>query len=116
MNDRKYLEYSCLIDTPCGNRLVLITDSSVVFIKNITLNGRHQAKRLFVHEMFLFQLSQPLVPYATAVMLPLPPAMERLSPFEHDRILSNKRSHCGRRKLKSLLRFRRTDFRWNVRR
>lgn len=31
VNDRKYLEYSCLIDTQCGNRLVLITDSSVAF-------------------------------------------------------------------------------------
>ena len=93
VSDRKYLEYSCLIDTQCGNRLVLITDSSVVFIKNITLNGKRKAKRLFVHGTFLFQLSQPLVPYATAVMLPLPPAMERLSPFEQDRILSNKNSY-----------------------
>ena len=91
--DCKSLGYEAPIDTTCGNRLVLSTDSSVVFIKNITLSGKRKAKRLFVHGMFLFQLSQPLVPYATAVMLPLPPAMERLSPFEHDRILSNKNSY-----------------------
>ena len=60
--DRKSLGYECLIDTQCGNRLVLITDSSVVFVKNVSLNGKRKAKILFVHGMFLFQLSQPLVP------------------------------------------------------
>jgi hypothetical protein len=93
VNDRKSLGYECLIDTQCGNRLVLITDSSVVFVKNVTLNGKRKAKRLFVHGMFLFQLGQPLVPCAAAVILPLPPAIERLSPFEQDRILGNKNSY-----------------------
>ena len=41
-NDRKLLGYKCLVNTQCGNRLVLITDSSVVFVKNITLNGKHK--------------------------------------------------------------------------
>ena len=72
---------------------VLITDSSVVFVKNVSLNGKRKAKILFVHGMFLFQLGQPLVPCAAAVMLPLPPAIERLSPFEQDRILGNKNSY-----------------------
>ena len=76
VNDQKYLGYGCLIDTQCGNRLVLITDSSIVFVKNVTLNGKRKAKKLFVHGMFLFQLGQPLVPCAAAVMLPLPPAIE----------------------------------------
>ena len=42
--------------------------------------------------MFTFQLGQPLVPFATAVMMPLPPAIHRLSPmnYEQERILSNK--------------------------
>ena len=40
MNDRKSLGYECQIDTQCGNRLVLITDSSVV--KNVSLNGKHK--------------------------------------------------------------------------
>ena len=81
VNDRKSLGYSCLIDTQCGNRLVLITDSSVVFVKNLTLKGKRKAKRLFVHGMFLFQLGQQLVRCAAAVMLPVPPAIERLFIF-----------------------------------
>ena len=93
VNDRKSLGYECLIDTQCGNRLVLITDSSVVFVKHLSLNVKRKAKILFVHGMFLFQLGQPLVPCAAAVMLPLPPAIERLSPFEQDRILGNKNSY-----------------------
>ena len=40
--------------------------------------------------MFLFQLGQPLVTCVAAIMLPLPTAIERLSPFEQDRILRNK--------------------------
>jgi hypothetical protein len=34
IEDRKSLGYECFIDTQCGNRLVLITDSSFVFVKN----------------------------------------------------------------------------------
>ena len=33
INDRKCLGYECLRDTQCSNRMVLITDSSVVFVK-----------------------------------------------------------------------------------
>ena len=41
--------------------------------------------------MFIFQLGQPLVPYATAVVMPLPPvAIHRLSPIEESRIRTNK--------------------------
>jgi len=90
LNTRKELEYECLIDTQCGNWLVLITYSSVVFIKNISLNGKSKAKRLLIHGMLLFQLGQPLIPCAAAVMLPLPSAIKRLSPMEQDRIVSNK--------------------------
>ncbi len=57
-------------------------------------NLKRKAKRLFVHGMFLFQLGQPLVPCAAAVIMPLPPtAIDRLSPFEQDRILENKNSY-----------------------
>ena len=61
-----------------------------LFVRKLPSNSKRKAKRLFVYGTFLFQLGQPLVPYATAVMLPLPAAMERLSPFEQNRILSNK--------------------------
>jgi len=44
--------------------------------------------------MFLFQLGQPLAPYACAVMLPLPStAIHRLSLIESDKILSNKKGY-----------------------
>jgi len=42
IEDRKSLGYECLIDTQYGNRLVLITDSSVVFVKNVTLDGKRE--------------------------------------------------------------------------
>ena len=40
INDRKSLGYKSLIDIQCGSQLVLITDSSVVFGKNVILNGK----------------------------------------------------------------------------
>lgn len=41
--------------------------------------------------MFIFQLGQPLVPYAAAVVMPLPPVgIHRLSPIEESRIRTNK--------------------------
>jgi hypothetical protein len=43
--------------------------------------------------MFIFQLGQPLVPCADAVVMSLPPAIHRLSPMEQDKILSNKNSY-----------------------
>ena len=45
VNDRKSLGYKCLLDTQCGNQLVLITDSSVGFVKNVSLNGK---RKIFV--------------------------------------------------------------------
>lgn len=34
IDNRKYLEYEALIDTSCGRKLVLITDSTVLLIKD----------------------------------------------------------------------------------
>ena len=71
---------------------MLNTDLTVVFIKNLPLNGKSKIKRFLVYGIFLFQISQPLIPYAAAGVLPLPPvAIERLSPFDQDRILSKKK-------------------------
>ena len=44
LNTQKELGYECLIDSQCGNRLVLNTDSSVVFIKHAPLNGKSKKK------------------------------------------------------------------------
>ncbi len=64
-----------------------------LFLTQLPSNSTRKAKRLFLYVMFTFQLGQPLVPCATAVMMPLPPAIHRLSPIEQDRILSNKNSY-----------------------
>ena len=65
-----------------------------LFVRKLSSNSKRKAKRLFVYGMFLFQLGQPLVPCAAAVVMPLPPiAIHRLSPIEQDRILSNKNSY-----------------------
>ena len=61
-----------------------------LFVRELPSNSKRKAKILFVHGMLLFKLGQPLVPYATAVMMPLPLATARLSHFEQDRILGNK--------------------------
>lgn len=63
-----------------------------LFIRKLPSNSKVKAKRLFVYGMFIFQLGQPLVPCATAVMMPLAPAIHRLSHinYEQERILSNK--------------------------
>ena len=65
-----------------------------LFVRKLPSNSKGKAKRLFVYGMFLFQLGQPLVPSAAAVVMPLPPvAIHRLSPIEQDRILRNKNSY-----------------------
>ena len=62
-------------------------EAAYLFVRELPSNSK---RKVFVYGMFLFQLGQPLVPCATVVMMPLPPAIERLSPFEQDKILGNK--------------------------
>ena len=63
-------------------------------ISKLSSNSKRKAKRLFVYGMFIFQLGQPFVPCAAAVVMPLPPvAIHRLSPIERDIILSNKNGY-----------------------
>lgn len=54
------------------------------FVRNLPLNSKRKAKRIVTYGMFLFQLGQPLVPYAAAVMTQLPPqtSIEHLIPAE----------------------------------
>ena len=62
-----------------------------LFVRKLPSNSKGKAKRLFVYGIFIFQLGQPLVPCAAAVMMPLPPvAIHRLSPIEESRIRINK--------------------------
>lgn len=54
------------------------------FVRNLPSNSKRKAKRVFLYATFIFQLGQPLVPYAAAVMIPLPPqiSIEHLVPAE----------------------------------
>ena len=70
----KTLGYECLIDTKCGNRLVLITDSSVVFVKNVILNGKRKSKRIIFVIIAGMTIIFSDVKSAEAIGLSLPPA------------------------------------------
>ena len=73
INDRKSLGYECLMDTQCGNRLVLITDSSVVFVKNVTLNVKTKSKRIVVVSILGGALYFSNVKPSEAIGLSMPP-------------------------------------------
>ena len=60
-----------------------------LFFTELPLNSKRKTKRICFYVVFMFMISQPLAP-CTAVMLPLPPAIHRLSPIEESRIRSNK--------------------------
>ena len=65
-----------------------------LFVRNLPSNSTRKAKRLFVYGIYIFQLGQPLVTCAAAVVMPVPPVgIHKLSPMEQDRILSNKSSY-----------------------
>ena len=53
-----------------------------LFFRELPSNSKSKVKRIELYTIFIFTLSQPLIPCAAAVMLPLPPAIERLSPIE----------------------------------
>ena len=75
-------------DQVCKNR-----EAVYLFLTQLPSNSTRKAKRLGLYIVFMFAISQPLVPCAAAVVMPLPPAINRLSPIEQDRILSNKNSY-----------------------
>ena len=64
-----------------------------LFVRKLPSNSKRKIKRLCFGVVFVFMISQPLVSCAAAVMMPLPPAIHRLSPIEQDRTLSNKNSY-----------------------
>jgi len=60
----------------------------------LPLNSKRKAKRLALYIVFMFTISQPLVPCVAAVVMPLAPvAIHRLSPMEQEIILSNKKGY-----------------------
>ena len=48
LHDRKLLGYPALKDTSCGIKLVLITDSTVLLIRNLPLNLKIKSKRIII--------------------------------------------------------------------
>jgi hypothetical protein len=48
LNDRKALGYEALKDSKCGMKLVLITDLTLLLIRNLSLNGKGRSKRIIV--------------------------------------------------------------------
>jgi hypothetical protein len=60
-----------------------------LFLTKLPSNSKRKAKKICFQMVFMFMISQPLAPCA-AVMLPLPPAIHRLSPIEESRIRTNK--------------------------
>ena len=73
LNDRKSLGYECLIDIQCGNQLVLITDSSVIFVKHVSLNVKHKSKRIVFVSIVVTTLLFSNVQSAEAIGMNLPP-------------------------------------------
>lgn len=61
-------------------------NKSQEFVRNLPLNLKRKVKRVFLYATFIFQLGQPLVPYAAAVIVQLPPppriSIEHLVPVK----------------------------------
>jgi len=62
-----------------------------VFIKKLPSNSKRKARKLFLYSIFLFQLSQPVFVTA-AVVLPLPPSIDKFSSIEESKIKVNHKS------------------------
>ena len=60
-----------------------------LFFRELSSNSKRKVKRIGLYLIFIFTISQPLVPCAAAVMLPLPPAIGRLSPIKEIRTNKN---------------------------
>lgn len=54
--DHKALGYEAFIDSSCGKQLVLITDSTILFVKNVSLNGKR--KIFVIIEVIIIILSE----------------------------------------------------------
>ena len=88
-----YISYSSGLSEDKITEIDRYVTKNQEFVRNLASNSKHKAKRVFLYATFIFQLGQPLVTYEAAVVMPLPPAIHRLSPIEQDRILSNKNGY-----------------------
>ena len=87
VNDRKQLGYECLKDTLCGNKLVLITDSSVIFVKHVSLNVKHKSKRIVFVSIVVTTLLFSNVQSAEAIDMNLPPQQIDVSDQDANKLM-----------------------------
>ena len=62
-------------------------------MKNARLKSKKKVKLLFIKGVLLFQISQPLASCTSAVLMPLPVPISRLSEMKREKILTDKTSH-----------------------
>lgn len=73
VTDRKQLGYKKVVkDTNDGIKLVLITESSIVLIKNLSLNLKNKSKRIFVVVTLVKALCFSNIQSSKAMDLPMP--------------------------------------------
>ena len=65
-----------------ARRVAKEREAIYLFFRELPSNSKSKVKRIGLYTIFIFTLSQPLVLCPAAVMLPLPPAIGRLSPIE----------------------------------
>jgi len=81
--------------TKIDERVIQNRQSVYLFGRKLSSNSKKKVKKVYLYGRVLVELNQPLqiVPAAGAVMMPVPTAINRLSPSEQDRILKNKNSY-----------------------
>jgi len=73
VSDRNELGYKCLLDIECGNGLVLITDSTFVFVKDVACTAKGKTKKLIIVSILGGALYFSNVQPSEAIGLPMPP-------------------------------------------
>jgi hypothetical protein len=85
VNDRKQLGYKVVKDTNCGTELVLITESTVLLIRNLSLNLKGKNKRIVVVISLATVVWFSNLESVSAIGLPMPPTpVVRVQPSFED--------------------------------
>ena len=74
VNDRRQLGYKVVKDTNCGIELVLITESTILLIRNLSLNLKGKSKRIVVVISLATVVWFSNLESVSAIGLPIPPA------------------------------------------
>lgn len=74
IQDRKLVGYKALLDIKCGSKLVLITDSTFLFVKNVRLKGKQKIIVMIGVMMFVFSVPESALAIGTSpVTMHTPP-------------------------------------------